>query len=36
MMVAILIVVGLVMLVFGTWLWCAVKLSSQFRDNDEK
>lgn len=32
MMVAILIVIGLVMLVLGTWLWCAFTLNKEFND----
>lgn len=35
-MIVALVVVGLVFIVFAVWLWCAIKLSSQFRDNDEK
>lgn len=35
-MIITLICVGLVFIVMAVWLWCAVKLSSQFRDNDEE
>lgn len=35
MMVAILIVVGLVMLVLGTWLWCAFTLNKEFRNEED-
>lgn len=35
-MMAALICIGLVFIVMVVWLWCAIKLSSKFRDNDEK
>lgn len=35
-MIITLICVGLVFIVMAVWLWCAVKLSSKFKDNDEK
>lgn len=35
-MIIALICIGLVFIVMAVWLWCAVKLSSKFRDNDEE
>ena len=35
-MIIILIVVGLVIIVFGTWLWCACQISGKISENERE